>query len=150
MIPFRTLLALALPLLVQEAEKKAGDPCDAATVQDAFWCGKCRKVRDKEQLAEGKCKDCQTAAEPVKVCVKDWIPRCGMHNQEPHLKDCCRSKFCCKHEILKSPVVFRCAGCGASARAEADLKHDGKEHEKRLLKSCEASGTRPHGGEPIK
>jgi hypothetical protein len=144
------LVLLAAPLAAQEDAKKPSNPCPLAKVEDGLWCGKCKKIREKEQLADGKCKDCQSEPDKVKLCVIDWIPRCGMHNQQPHLKDCCKSKFCCKHEINKSPVTFKCAGCGQASRDEAKIAHDGKEHEKRVVKSCEASGTQPHGGEPIK
>lgn len=150
-------IALAIALLVstplaraQDAEKKAPIPCDVAAQEEALWCGKCRKLREKEQVADGKCKECQTVAEPLKVCVKKWIPRCGMHDQKPHLEGCCKSKFCCKFETVKAPLVFKCAGCGESARTEAGVTHKGIDHEKKLVKSCEASGAQPHGGEPIK
>lgn len=146
-------LALASFLVAawaQEPARKPGSPCDAAAVEDGLWCGKCRKLREKEQLADEKCKDCGTVPDKLKVCVKKWIPRCGMHNQQPHLKECCASKFCCKWETVKTPLAFRCEGCGQAARSEADLKHDAKDHEKKVVKSCEGSGTQPHGGEPIK
>jgi hypothetical protein len=141
---------LSLGLSAQDAEKKPGAPCDLASVEDAVWCSKCKKPREKEQLDGEKCKDCQTTTEKIKVCVKKWIPRCGMHGQEPHLECCCKSKKCCVPETSKSPLVFRCEGCGKSAREEAKIEHDPKAHDKKVLKTCEASGTRPHGGEPIK
>jgi hypothetical protein len=144
------VLALAASLAAQDAEKKAGLPCDVATVEDAVWCPKCKKPREAAQLDGEKCKECQTATEKIKVCVKKWIPRCGMHNQGPHLDCCCKSKFCCKPETQKSPLGFRCEGCGKFAREEAKIEHDAKAHEKKVVKSCEASGTQPHGGEPIK
>lgn len=140
------ILGLALVLCFQDAPK----PCDAATVEDAPWCAKCRKFREAAQLDGEKCKECQTATEKVKACVKKWIPRCGMHNQEPHLDLCCKSKFCCKLETVKSAVAFRCSECGASAREEGKIAHDPKPHEKKVVKSCEASGASPHGGPPIK
>jgi len=77
----------------QEA-KKAPNPCALAKIEDGHWCPKCKKVREAAQVADGKCKECQTEPDKVKLCVIDWIPRCGMHNQQPHLKDCCKSKFC--------------------------------------------------------
>jgi len=143
------LLLCTAPALPQEGAKK-GDPCDAATVEDGSWCPKCKKLREKEQLDGEKCKECQTAAEKLKVCVKKWIPSCGMHNQLPHLENCCKSKMCCKLQSVKAPLVVRCSGCGQSARDEKEIKHDAKNHEQKAVKSCEASGTQPHGGEPIK
>ena len=133
----------------QDAAKK-GHPCDLATVEDALWCPKCKRLREKEQVDGEKCKECQTATEKIKVCVKKWVPSCGMHQQVPHTKPCCGSKMCCKIQTNKSPVIFKCEGCGATARDEKELKHDAKNHEKTAVKTCEASGTQPHGGEPIK
>ena len=91
-----------------------------------------------------------TVTEKLKVCVKKWIPRCGMHEQKPHLENCCKSKKCCVMVADKSPIVFKCLGCGQSAREEGKIAHDAKDHEKKAVKTCEASGTAPHGGEPIK
>ncbi len=153
MSAFRTALAVLLAsgiTLSQEPVKSAPLPCDAAAVEDGLWCVKCKKVKEKEQLAEEKCKDCQVAPEKIKVCVKKWIPRCGMHNQQPHLESCCKSKFCCKFEVIKSPVTFACQGCGQSAPAEEAIKHDAKNHEKKIVRKCQLSGTQPHGGEAIK
>jgi len=144
------VLCLSFSLSAQEGEKKPGAPCDAATIEDAAWCPKCKKFREAAQLEGEKCKECQVPTEKIKACVKKWIPRCGMHNQGPHLECCCKSKFCCKPETVKSAVVFKCEGCGQTAREEAKIAHDAKPHEKKAVKTCEASGTQPHGGEPIK
>ena len=152
MTPLKIALALLCALAsisAQEAAKK-GPPCDLATIEDATWCSKCKKPREKEQLDGTKCKDCQTETEKLKVCVKKWIPRCGMHGQTPHLENCCKSKKCCVFEASKSPIVYVCEGCGQSAREEGKIAHDAKAHEKKAVRSCELSGTAPHGGEPIK
>jgi hypothetical protein len=143
-------LSAAAADLTQDAEKKPGAPCDLATIEDVAWCFKCKKPREKEQLEGEKCKECQTPTEKIKVCVKKWIPRCGMHGQTPHLENCCKSKKCCVFETLRSPIVFKCEGCGQSARDEAKIAHDAKAHDKKIVKTCELSGTQPHGGEPIK
>lgn len=145
-----TLLALAGFALAQEPAKTKSVPCDAAAIEDGLWCAKCKKVRENEEIVEEKCKVCRTAPEKVKACVKKWIPRCGMHNQVPHLEACCKSKTCCKFETVKSPVTFICQGCGKSGRTEEAIAHDEKTHEKKIAKKCEFSGTQPHGGEPIK
>lgn len=145
------LLCALAPLAAQEGEKKAaGPPCDLAKVEEAIWCPKCKKAREKDQLDGDKCKVCQTATEKLQVCVKTWIARCGMHEQHPHAECCCKSKKCCVSEVNKSPVVFKCLGCGQMAREEGLIAHDPKEHEKKVVRTCEASGTAPHGGEPIK
>ena len=124
-------------------------PCDVATVEESFWCFKCKKPLEKEQVDGGHCKECKTAAEAIRVCVKKWIPSCGMHGQQPHLEECCKSKFCCKVEVVKRPVLFACEGCGQTGRKEDSVAHDAKAHDKKVVRRCEGSGTRPHGGEPI-
>lgn len=125
-------------------------PCDLKTVEEGFHCGKCNKVLAGESLEGDKCKACRGPARKVQVCVKVWIPRCGMHEMKPHLEGCCKSKFCCKFETLKSAVIFTCKGCGLTGRSEAEIPHGPKEHEKKIERKCDASGTQPHGGEPIK
>src|SRR5690348_8908563 len=132
MTPLKIALALlcALAAAPQDAAKK-GPACDLATIEDSVWCAKCKKPREKEQLDGTKCKDCQTETEKLKVCVKRWIPRCGMHEQKPHLENCCKSKKCCVLEASKSPVVFTCDGCGQSAHEEDKIPHDAKAHEKK-------------------
>ena len=96
MLPAVLLLLSALaPLGAQDADKKAaGPPCDLAKVEEAIWCPKCKKAREKDQLDGDKCKVCQTPTEKLQVCVKSWIPRCGMHEQHPHAECCCKSKKC--------------------------------------------------------
>lgn len=152
MTPLKIALALFCALAsvsAQDAARK-GPACDVATVEEAAWCSKCKKPREKDQLDGARCKDCQTETEKLQVCVKKWIPRCGMHEQKPHLENCCKSKKCCVLEASKSPVVYVCEGCGQSAREEDKIAHGTKAHEKKVAKSCELSGTAPHGGEPIK
>jgi hypothetical protein len=81
----------------------------------------------------------------VKVCVKEWVPKCGMHEMKPHLKACCGSKMCCKLDQDLALVEFKCELCKAQGRDEASIKHDCKE--KKLVSVCAKSGTLPHGGE---
>lgn len=143
------VLGAGVPAFGLAQEGKADKACPVATVEDGLYCAKCKVVREKDQISEDKCKVCTTPLEKVKACVIRWIPSCGMHNQKPHLKGCCRSKFCCKVQMSKSPVTYACEGCGKSARTEDGIAHDGKEHARKVVKKCEASGTQPHGGEPI-
>src|SRR5262249_52637863 len=63
------------PRRAREGEKKSGPACDVAVVEEALWCPKCGKAREKEQLDGEKCKVCQTPVEKLKVCVKKWIAR---------------------------------------------------------------------------
>ncbi len=142
-------LALLLVLAAQDAPPK---PCDLAKVEDGSWCARCSKVLRKTEKAsdvdkDGKCAACGSAPDAIKVCVKEWVPRCGMHDMQPHDKPCCTSRMCCKMETVASPVTFTCEGCGASASLEAKLEHKAGEHEKKLKRSCAHSGRFPHGGE---
>ena len=66
-------------------------------------------------------------AERVELCLFDddgRETRCGMHEQKPHLENCCKSKKCCVMVADKSPIVFKCLGCGQSARDEGKIAHD--------------------------
>ena len=67
LLPAVLLLLCALaPLAAQEGEKKAAGPaCDLAKVEEALWCPKCKKAREKEQLDGDKCKVCQTPTEKL-------------------------------------------------------------------------------------
>ena len=121
-------LAASTPLGTNQDAAKKGAACDTKDVEDALWCSKCKKLREKEQVDGEKCKECQTVAEKIKVCVKKWVPSCGMHQQVPHTKPCCGSKMCCKIQTNKSPLVFKCEGCGQTARDEKEIKHDAKNH----------------------
>lgn len=150
----RHALALTLALLTgtqgQEAAPQAPRPCDLSTVEDGLWCPKCAKLREKDHLSGGACKDCGAAPEAVKVCVKKWIPRCGMHEQGPHLESCCKSKFCCKFETVRHSVLWTCRSCGREGRTPAGISHEGKEHDPAPVQKCGGSGTPPHGGPPVK
>jgi hypothetical protein len=146
----RTLLCLSLLAFApcQEATKE----CDAAKVEDGLYCGKCKKVLVKAEKTtdfdkDGNCKECKSAPEKVKLCVKEWVPRCGMHDMQPHEKCCCTSKMCCKLETVYSLVTYKCSGCDATGPSEESVKHAEKEHEKKIAKSCAKSGSFPHGGE---
>jgi hypothetical protein len=144
---------LALAFLApagQEPAPPANRPCDLSSVEEGFWCPKCGKLKEKEQLAGAACKDCGTAPEAVKVCVKKWIPRCGMHEQRPHLESCCKSKFCCKFETVKHPILWACRTCGREARSPAGIAHEGKEHDPAAVQKCGGSGVPPHGGPAVK
>jgi hypothetical protein len=141
-------MMVAFCFVAQDAKKE----CDLAKIEDGKYCGKCKKILVKTDKVtdfdkEGNCKECKSTPEPVKVCVKEWIPRCGMHDMQPHEKCCCTSKFCCKVEIVYSLITFKCSGCEATASTEEAIKHAEKEHEKKVTKSCAKSATFPHGGE---
>jgi hypothetical protein len=145
-------VACAAGVLVAQDSKKSGSPCDQALIIDGKYCPKCKRVLKKTEKEtdfdkEGKnCKHCGGPPESVKVCAKDWVPVCGMHEQRSHERACCSSKFCCKHDLVLSLVVFRCKTCGGetldSARpaCKGDCKGD-------YAPVCSRSGTAPHGAD---
>lgn len=158
---FVVVACFAAPLVAQEKKDavQAAKPCDMAKIEDGKYCAKCKKVLVRVMKVDGKteastdfdkdgnCKECKSTPEKCRVCLKEWIPRCGMHDMQPHEKCCCDSKFCCKAEIVVSQVTFKCEGCGATGMTEEGVKHGEKEHDKKLTKTCAKSGTFPHGGE---
>jgi hypothetical protein len=140
-------LALAAILLIAPAPQEEPTPCDVAKVQDAFFCLRCRKVRMKEELDKaGGCATCGLTPERTKVCMKSWVPKCGMHEMQPHEKPCCTSPLCCRVEVLPAPVHYRCKGCGATAGAEDRLLHRKGAHAQEVVLVCSRSGKFPHGG----
>jgi len=127
-------------------------PCDLAKIEDAFYCLRCRKVRRAPELEkDGTCPACGLTPEKTKVCLKSWVPKCGMHDMEPHDKPCCTSPTCCRVETLAAPVNYKCTGCGATATSEERILHRKGAHAKQIQATCSRSGRFPHGGAlPVK
>ena len=125
--------------------------CDLKNVRDGYYCEKCKKaLKDDELLEKEYCKMCgegkkvdSAKCQKVKVCDKEWVPQCGMHNMKPHSKPCCGSKMCCKIDHDLSVVTYKCE-CGATGRWSADMKEHCKG--KKAEAVCTKSGTFPHGG----
>lgn len=141
---------LALGWLSALPQDKA---CDLKNVHDGYYCAKCKKaLKDDELIEKEYCKMCgegkkveAAKCEKVKVCDKDWVPKCGMHKEIPHPKPCCGSKMCCKIDHDLALVEFKCSKCGKTAHSEAGIKHDCKDAKIDMV--CTKSGTLPHGGE---
>lgn len=151
----KTLAILALvvfPLVAQEKK------CDMKTVEDAFWCETCKKVLDKDTcIKEGICKKCFEGkkeeewqkAPKVHVCVKKYY-EC----QAPCGCKACPgkgSKKCCgksKEMVSKSPIIYKCLGCEATAYYEKEIKHDEEKHrekkERKIERNCVDAGSFPH------
>ena len=148
-------LALAIAtiaLVVSACPQDLFVPCDLAKVEEASYCLRCRKVRTKEELDKaGACATCGLAPEKTKVCMKSWVPKCGMHDMQPHDKPCCTSPLCCRVEVFPAPVAYRCKGCGAKAGAEDRIIHRKGNHNQEMELVCSRSGRFPHGGAlPVK
>lgn len=142
----------ALALLLAPAPGQDENPCDLAKIEDGSWCVRCRKARREAELdKDGTCLACGLLPEKTKLCFKSWVPRCGMHDMEPHDKPCCTSPTCCRVEVLAAPVNLRCAGCGATAATEAKMLHRKGGHRTEIQQVCSRSGRYPHGGTlPVK
>jgi len=137
------LAAILIPIWHQDQPI----PCDLAKVEDAFYCLRCRKVRMKEELDKaGGCAACGLAPEKTKVCMKSWVPKCGMHEMQPHEKPCCTSPLCCRVDVLPAPVHYRCKGCGSKAGSEDRIIHKKGNHGQEVELVCSRSGRFPHGG----
>lgn len=132
------------------AEVKA---CDMATTEAGKWCRKCNRILEKNELDENgsHAKDswgCGAAAEDVKVCLKKCHEGCHKGPQPEPYKCCGKDS---KEKSVKARVVFKCAGCEASAATEKEVKHkDDCKKSGPVKECCSASGTYPHGGEPKK
>ncbi len=147
----RALFAVGLVAFLALPQDKPS-PCDVGRVEDGQYCVKCSKVVTKTDKTtdfdkDGNCKNCGQKPEAAKVCVKDWIPRCGMHDMRSHERDCCNSKFCCRHELVYSLIVQRCKGCGGETRdaAKPACKPGCKAAEYEPV--CSKSGVAPHGAD---
>ncbi len=145
----RASLAMALALTLASSQDKKS-PCDLVRVEEGKYCAKCSKVLTKTEKTsdfdkDGNCKNCAGAPEKARVCVKEWIPVCGMHEQRPHERGCCASKFCCKLTPVVSLVVYRCPSCKAETRDEAKRACKDGCKGGALETVCTKSGTAPHG-----
>lgn len=149
----RCVLAVACMagLLVAQDSKYKPSPCDQAGVIDGKYCVKCKRVLKKTEKEtdfdkDGKnCKHCGGAPEGVRVCAKDWVPACGMH-QMVHERSCCPSKFCCRHELVLSLVAWRCKACKSETRQQETRACQG-DCKGELEPVCTRSGTAPHGAD---
>ncbi len=129
----------------------ARQDCDLSSMRDGFYCPKCKKALKDDELVEKEyCKICgegkkvdAARCEKVKVCDKEWVPSCGMHNMKPHAKPCCGSKMCCKVDHNLAVIEFKCSACGKTSRTEK-IEHACKDA--KIVKTCSKSGTFPHGG----
>ncbi|GEM_PF-5650443 len=102
-------------------------PCDLAIVESTPFCVPCHRL-DPPILANGACADCGTVPVLVEACVKS---RPG--------------------STIKACIVLRCERCGRTGNRESPCPVPtcivaGAW----IRRTCEKSGTWPHGGEPPK
>lgn len=138
---------LAFAVLFQDPDK----PCDLKRIEEGGWCVRCRKILKPGEKAgdfdkDGNCSACGSTPEKAKLCMKEWVPHCGMHDMQPHEKPCCTSPTCCRVEVVPALITYKCEGCGATASLEDKILHKRMPHERKAVPVCSLSGRFPHGG----
>ncbi|MBI4566175.1 MAG: hypothetical protein HY716_15930 [Planctomycetes bacterium] len=131
----------------QDKGMGAGDQdCPLSKVEQRDYCASCKKVCGKDDVDKGACKACKGKTEKADVCVRKCFSCPKAHGTPKyHSKDCGAAPGCCKESEVVALVIFKCDECGASGRTQKDVKH--KDCDGEVKKTCEKSGTFPHGGE---
>ena len=134
------------------AGKAPAEPkkCDLSKVENRAYCLRCHEFPATADIEKGACKKCKSKVEQVSTCVKTAFP-CKMHGDKEvlHSKRCCKPevKTCCVETTLLSRIEFWCDACGQRGPTEKDVVHLREKCEGKVAKTCELSGTFPHGGE---
>ena len=150
-------LALAASLgFTQEpagSKESAGKKCDAAKVESRAYCKGCEGFPGAADIDKGACKKCKTKVTDVPTCVKAAF-KCRMHgdNEVLHSKRCCKPevKDCCNEVTTLARVEYRCEACHQRSFVEKEIRHEKDECAGKIVRTCEKSGTFPHGGEEVK
>jgi len=131
------------------AEKK----CDVAKAENRAYCKACAMWPAATEIEKGACKKCTEKVTQVLTCVKAAY-KCRMHGESEvlHSKRCCKPevKDCCAESITLARVEFACDACGQRGLAEKEVKHSKEPCDGKVARTCEKSGTFPHGGEEFK
>lgn len=138
--------ALVLALCTGFAALQDKKACDNKTIEKAPFCKKCSAL-DPKLDKDKKCDTCHGEITKADVCVKTCYECKGCHMKMAEDKPCCKDN---KNEkqTVKSRIIYKCEGCGATADKEGDCTKCKEAKKKcKCLKTCEASGTWPHGGE---
>ncbi|HZL73155.1 MAG TPA: hypothetical protein VFC86_11875 [Planctomycetota bacterium] len=159
----KTVVCTALGLVLaaglshpQEPAGSAGTPekrCDAAKVENRAFCMGCEGFPAAADIEKGACKKCKTKVMDVPTCVKSAF-KCRMHgdNEVLHSKRCCKPevKDCCNEVTTLARVEYRCEACNQRGFVEKEVRHVKEGCAGKIARTCEKSGTFPHGGEEIK
>ncbi|HTF55769.1 MAG TPA: hypothetical protein VK661_00750 [Planctomycetota bacterium] len=124
--------------------------CDLAKVETRIYCERCDAFPSEADIEKGACKKCKEKVQQVSACVKTAF-RCHKHGESEvlHSRRCCRPevKDCCAEVTLLSRVMYKCDACGQSSLTEKGVRHLKDPCDGKVARTCEKSGTFPHGGE---
>ena len=127
--------------------------CDVSKVENRAFCKGCEAFPAETDIEKGACKKCKTKVQQVATCVKSAF-RCRMHgdNEVLHSRRCCKPevKDCCNEVVTLARVEYRCDACNQRGPSEKEVVHLKDKCEGKVARTCEKSGTFPHGGEEFK
>jgi len=134
-------------------------PCDLKTVEDGLYCEECEEVLEADSIEKKEyCADCYedaieddekpVKATKIKVCVKSTF-------QCPDCDDVSASAGTCPHcdvklekFVSKARVINACEECGKEYDKPGLCdEEDCMELKAKVVRTCEMSGTPPHGSE---
>ncbi len=128
---------LALPLLPLRG------PCDLKGAEKKAWCTTCLAYIPRGEVKASACPKDKGRVEIVDVCVKNlYVARC--HPTTSGLKpvSCCGVTYDKPTEDI-AKIMWVCSTCKEKS-LQRELKHADSCTEKKVVKSCEKSGTAPH------
>jgi hypothetical protein len=143
-----------LGLLGLLAAAPAGGPCDLKTTEPTDYCEKCERAVTKFAVEGGKCTTCKTEVKKAELCVKKhYVCGCGANatccEVDKFTPGNCKCAKPLKETDDKCLVLYVCEGCGAKNALKDAIKHDeakDKDAKKKgIKKTCEKSGSPPHG-----
>jgi len=117
--------------------------CDMSNVQPVPFCKQCGKFVETEDVEKGKHKVCSTAVQQANACVKTYYVCLGCMKNSKNGGMCITDKKEMTKTISKSRMIWRCPTCSVTAEAAGQC-NNATCKVKRLVQSCELSGTVPH------
>lgn len=138
-----TKLAAVLMFLGALAPAALRGPCDLKVTERKTWCDKCSAFIPRADVKGGACPKDKATVKQVEVCVKTiYVAKC--HPTTTGLKPvvCCGNTYDKGTEDV-AKIFWACATCQEKATIR-DFKHPDSCASKKVVKTCEKSGTSPH------
>ena len=138
-----TKIAAVLAFAAALAPAALRGPCDVKVTERKTWCEKCVAFIPRADVRGGACPKDKASVKQVDVCVKNlYVAKC--HPTTTGLKPvvCCGITYDKGTEDV-AKVFWQCDGCKEKA-AVRDFKHLDSCPGKKVVKTCEKSGTAPH------